>query len=263
MMNTIVRHLRSGIVVALIVLSLPIVATAATITMFLTDVDALYLGSQNDGTGAIYDATAYPGAAGGFDTTLADSLQAASFKLDSTALGTVVNVPGAGNTSDDMWGDLRVDQIGGNLPLNTINFNKGNDGGTYGFDWFLKPTNNGGAVGNFLRLGLTSVNVTITDGTQGPGKEFTVSGTATVLSQNLPFGLAFATGQLVQFTYSAPNPGIVAGGNGTIGTLGASGAMTITGTQLVPEPASIALLCTGGLMLGIGVLRRRSKSRAA
>src|SRR4051794_30650979 len=115
MMHTIARSMRSGIVVALVILSLPIVATAGTINMYLTDFDALYLGSQNDGLGAIYDATAYPGAAGGFDTTLADSLQAASFKLDSTPLGTVVNVPGAGNTSDDMWGDLRVDGVGGTL----------------------------------------------------------------------------------------------------------------------------------------------------
>src|SRR3954454_4112291 len=128
MIHTIVRSLRSGFLIALIVLSLPIVAAAGTITMYLTDFDALYLGSQNDGTGAIYDATAYPGATGGFDTTLADSLQAASFKLDSTALGTVVNVPGAGNTSDDMWGDLRVDSVGGTLLRNVINFNKGNDG---------------------------------------------------------------------------------------------------------------------------------------
>src|SRR6188474_3425086 len=106
MMYIIGRHLRSGIVIALIVLSLPIVGTAATITMYLTDFDTLYLGSQNDGTGAIYDATAYPGGNGGFDTTLADSLQAASFKLDSTPLGTLVNTPGASNTADDMWGDL-------------------------------------------------------------------------------------------------------------------------------------------------------------
>jgi hypothetical protein len=264
MMHTIAAPLRSAMLVALIVLSLPIVATAATITMYLTDFDTLYLGSQNDGTGAIYDATALPGATGGFDTTLAESLQAASFKLDSTALGTIVNVPGPGNGADDMWGDLRVNGVGGTLARNAINFNKGNNNGTFGFDWFTKAFNNGGAVGNYLQLGLTSVNVTITDGTLGPGKEFTVAGTATVLSQNLPFGLAFDTGQLVQFTYSAPNPGIVGSDpNNTTGVLAASGAMTITGTQVIPEPASIALVCAGGLMLGITVLRRPRNRRAA
>jgi hypothetical protein len=75
--------------------------------------------------------------------------------------------------------------------------------------------------------------------------------------------MAFDTGQLVQFTYSAPNPGIVGGSTvTTTGVLGASGAMTITGTQFqnqVPEPASIALFCT---VLGIGLLRRNSKKRA-
>ena len=50
----------------------------------------------------------------------------------------------------------------------------------------------------------------------------------------------------------------------TTGVLGASGAMTITGpADPVPEPASIALLCASGLILGIGALRRHRKSLAA
>jgi hypothetical protein len=161
-----------------------------------------------------------------------------------------------------MWGDLRVDAAGATLTRNAINFNRGNNIGNYGFDWFVKS---GNTLGNFLRLKLTSVNVTLIDGTVPPpgSSEFTVSGTATVLSQNLPFGLAFDTGQLVQFTYSAPAPGITGSSpTPTTGVLG-NGAMTITGAQVVPEPASIALICTGGLMLGIGVLRRNTKRRAA
>jgi len=260
MIHTIVRSLRSGIVIALIVLSLPIVATAGTITMYLTDFDVTYLGSANNGTGAIYDAIALPGADGTFVTTNADELQAASFKLDATPKGTLVDTPGSG--ADDMWGDLRVDAAGATLTRNAINFNRGNNIGNYGFDWFVKS---GNTLGNFLRLKLTSVNVTLIDGTVPPpgSSEFTVSGTATVLSQNLPFGLAFDTGQLVQFTYSAPAPGITGSSpTPTTGVLG-NGAMTITGAQVVPEPASIALICTGGLMLGIGVLRRNTKRRAA
>jgi hypothetical protein len=260
MMHIIGRSLRSGIVIALIVLSLPIVASAGTITMFLTDFDVTYLGSADNGTGAIYDAIALPGADGTFATANADQLQAASFKLDSTPKGTLVDTPGS--SADDMWGDLRVDAAGSTLTRNQINFNRGNDVGNIGFDWFVKS---GNTLGNFLRLKLTSVNVTLIDGTIPPpgSSEFTVSGTATVLSQNLPFGLAFDPGQLVQFSYSAPAPGITGvNPETTTGVLG-SGAMTITGTQLVPEPASIALICTGGLMLGIGVLRQNSKRRAA
>src|SRR3954451_3022549 len=139
MMHIIGRSLRSGIVIALIVLSLPIVASAGTITMFLTDFDVTYLGSADNGTGAIYDAIALPGADGTFATANADQLQAASFKLDSTPKGTLVDAPGS--SADDMWGDLRVDAAGSTLTRNQINFNRGNDVGNIGFDWFVKSGN--------------------------------------------------------------------------------------------------------------------------
>ena len=256
MMHTIAPRLRCGIVVALTVFSLPIVGTAGTISMFLTDFDVTYLGSATVG-GAIYDAISVNGANGSFNTNDADELQAASFKLDQTALGTLVDAPAP--SADDMWGDLRVNGIGGTLPRNTVNSGRGNNDGTFGFDWFLKPKNNGGGVGFFLRLGLTSMTVTLTD--LPPGAEaFTFSGLGTVLSQNLPFGLAFDTTQQVAFSYTAPKAGL-SGGSPATGALG-TGAITITGTQ-IPEPASIALLGTGGLMLGIGVFRRHGKRRAA
>jgi len=251
MIYTIAARLRCGIVVALAALSFPVATRAATITMYLTDFDVTYLGSADNATGAIYDAIALPGADGTFVTTNADQLQAASFKLDSTAKGTLVDTPGS--SADDMWGDMRVDGAGSTLTRNTINFNRGNNSGNYGFDWFLKS---GNTLGNFLRLKLTSVNVTLIDGTLPPpgSSEFSVSGTATVLSQNLPFGLAFDTGQLVQFTYSAPAPGITGSGpNPTSGVLG-GGSMTITGAQIVPEPATLAVTLLG--LVGLVAYRR-------
>jgi len=251
-----ITRLRFAALALSIVCGLPLVSSAATITMYLTDMDVTYLGSANNGNGSIYDAIAQPGADGTFVTANADELQAASFKLDSAALGTLVDTPGS--ATDNMWGDLRVDGAAagtGNLSTllrNVINFNKGANPGTYGFDWFVKS---GTTLGNFLRLGLTTVNVTLTDGTLGSGSEFTVSGTATVLGQNLPFGLAFAPGQLVSFSYSAPAPGIT-GTNptSTTGVLG-SGAMTITGIQ-VPEPVSAILMLSA--VIGCSALRRRS-----
>jgi len=259
MLHTITSRLRYGTFVGLIVCCLPAVSSAATITMFLTDMDVTYLGSANNGNGAIYDAIAQPGADGTFVTANSDELQAASFKLDAAALGTLVDAPA--NANDNMWGDLRVDGAAagpGNLSTllrNAINFNKGADNGTYGFDWFVKS---GNTLGNFLRLGLTTVNVTLTDGVNGSGSDFTVSGIATVISQNLPFGLQFAPGQTVQFSYSAPAPGIT-GVNpvSTTGVLG-SGAMTITGIQ-VPEPATMMLIL--GAVVGCGALRRRNSAR--
>ncbi len=260
MMFTTALRLRSGIVVALAILILPTVCAAGTISMFLTDFDVTYLGSAPASAGvpgAIYDAISINGANGAFNTNDADELQAASFKLDQTALGTLVDSPVP--TGDDMWGDLRVNGIGGSIPRNTVNAGLGNDDGTFGFDWFLKPKNNGGGVGFFLRLGLTNLTVTLTD--LPPGAEaFTFSGLGTVLSQNLPFGVAFDTSQKVAFSYTAPKAGL-SGGNPSTAAIG-SGAITITGVQ-IPEPAPIALLGTGGLMLGIGVVRRNGKRRVA
>ena len=252
MKRSIATCLGCVIVVTFIALSLPTVEAAPIITMSLTDFDAGYLASAPVG-GAIYDGIYVNGANGAFNTNDADQLQAASFKSDQTAVGTLVDTPAS--SVDDMWGDLRVDGVGSSIPLNVINFGLGNNDGTYGFDWFLKPKNNGGAVGFFLRLGLTNLTVTLTDFPPNAGA-FTFSGVGTVLSQNLPFGLAFDTTQKVAFSYTSARaafsgitPPIAAGGNG---------AITITTTR-VPEPGSIALFCAGGTMLGIGAPQRRRK----
>jgi hypothetical protein len=103
------------------------------------------------------------------------------------------------------------------------------------------------------------MNVSLTDIPPG-GEAFTFTGLATVLSQNLPFGLAFNTSQPVAFSYTAPRPGL-SGGDPATAAIG-SGAMTITGVE-VPEPASIALIFACALLLGIAAARRQGKKRAA
>jgi hypothetical protein len=257
-MLRIVTRMGYGLVVSLIIVALPCTGRAGTITMFLTDFDVSYLGSAPVG-GAIFDAIAVSGATGTFDHLNADELQAASFKVDNNAVGTVVDT--VGSTTDDMFGDLRINNVGASIPRNIINFGLGNDGGTFGFDWFIKSTNPLGAATNFLRLGLTNVNVSLTDIPPG-GEAFTFTGLATVLSQNLPFGLAFDPNQPIAFSYTAPKAGL-SGGNPATGAIG-SGALTITGTQqVIPEPASIVLLSMGWSLFGLALHARYRRRRVA
>src|SRR3954462_3219912 len=130
MLHCVATRLRFGFVVALMVLCLPVVGAAGTITMFLTDFDVTYLGSAPIG-GAIYDAISVNGANGTFNTLDSDKLQAASFKSDATPLGTLVDT--TGSNTDDMWADLRENGVGASITRNVINFGLGNDGGTFGF----------------------------------------------------------------------------------------------------------------------------------
>jgi hypothetical protein len=132
------------------------------------------------------------------------------------------------------------------LALNTPLVNVGNNGGGFGFDWFTQSGNN-------LRLGITSLdNVLVTNNV------FFFTGRATVLSQNLPFGLAFVPNSVV-FAYTATLPSL----NGVSPTRFAqgSGALTISGQQ-IPEPGTIGLLCVGVAVLGLAAAARlRSKSK--
>jgi hypothetical protein len=221
-------------IVTFTTLGLPTHGAAANITMSLTDFDVVYLGSAQVG-GALYDGGGpFDAANGSFDTSDADQLQAASFKSDQTAVGTLVDAPAS--SADDMWANLHINGVGSSIPLDVINFGLGNNDGTYGFDWFLRPKNNAGGVGFFLRLGLTNVTVTLTDFPNN-AFGFTFSGAGTVLSQNLPFGLAFDTTQRVAFSYTSARAGF----SGIVPPIaaGGSGAITITTTK-VPEPASFA-----------------------
>lgn len=234
MIQLIHRRASVRIIVALAALFVPLAAQGATIHMILSDVDAQYNGEASGNTGSIYDTIGQPG--GNLNPAEADTVKTAVFEVDTTHFGTLVDAPGAA-----MYGDLRVNGVGGTLPLNTLNTNVGSNGGGFGFDWFTQSGNN-------VRLGINSLdNVMITNNV------FFFSGTATLLSQNLPFGLAFAPSSSIAFSYTATRPSI----NGVSPTDFAqgSGALTISG-ELIPEPATIGL-ATALAVFGIGVLRRR------
>jgi hypothetical protein len=240
MIQTIQRCASVGIIVAIAAVCLPLAAEGATINMILSDVDVQYNGEASGNTGSIYDTIGQPG--GNLNPTEADTVETAVFEVDTTHIGTIVDAPGAA-----MYGDMRVNGVGGSLPLNTLNTNVGSNGGGFGFDWFTQ-------TGNNLRLGISSLsNVLIANNL------FFFSGTATVLSQNLPFGLAFVPNSTVAFSYTSSTAPSLNGTSPTFFAQG-SGALTITG-ELIPEPATISLLGLGLTVLAAGAIRRRSAVR--
>ena len=232
------RRRTPGIVLAAVAaLCLPLAASGATINMILSDMDVLYNGEAAGNTGSIYDLIGHPG--GNLNSAEADVVEAATFELDTTHLGTLMDSPG--NT---MSGDMRINGVGGSLALNTLHANIGSNGGGFGFDWFTQSGNN-------LRLGINSLdNFLLTNNV------LFFTGTASVVSQNLPFGLAFVPDSVV-FSYTATLPSL----NGVSPTRMAagSGALTISGQQ-IPEAATIILFCTGTAALAIGLLPRRRSS---
>jgi hypothetical protein len=225
---------------ALAALCLPAAADGATINMILSDMDVSYFGGAAGNTGSLFDTIGHPG--GNLNAAEADEVETAVFEVDMTHVGTLMTSPG--NTIST---DLRVNGVGASLALNTFLTNIGSNGGGFGLDWFTQ-------AGNNLRLGINSVDLLLTNNV------FFFTGTATVLSQNLPFGLAFVPNQNVVFSYTATLPGINGagggGGNTTTGAMG-SGALTISG-EAIPEPATIALLCTAVSILGAGAIRPRA-----
>jgi hypothetical protein len=207
----------------------PLAAQGATINMILSDMDVIYNGQASGNTGSLYDVIGQPG--GNLSASEADEVETAVFEVDTTHVGTLMN--SAGST---LSADLRVNGVGANLPLNTLVTNVGSNGGDFGFDWFTQ-------AGNNLRLGINALdNILLTNNV------LFFSGEATVLSQNLPFGLAFVPNSEVVFSYTATLPSL----NGVSPTqmAGGSGALTISGT-LVPEPGTFGLVSIGAVLLGI------------
>jgi hypothetical protein len=213
----------------------PLAAQGATINMILSDMDVIYNGQASGNTGSIYDVIGQPG--GNLNAAEADEVETAVFEVDTTHVGTLMN--SAGNT---LSADLRVNGVGPTLALDTLHTNLGSNGGGFGFDWFTQSGNN-------LRLGISALeNVLITNNV------LFFAGTATVLSQNLPFGLAFVPNSNVVFSYTATLPSL----NGVSPTqmAGGSGALTISGT-LIPEPGAIGLLSLGAVLFGFSAASRR------
>jgi hypothetical protein len=227
------RRATGSFLAVLVALGVPLVAHGATINMVLSDVDVTYFGDASNNAGSIFDTIGQPG--GNLNPAEADVVEAVTFEVDTTHRGTLMNSPGSA-----LYGDMRINGVGATLPLNTLLTNRGSNGNVFGFDWFTQSGNN-------LRLGINAVDVLLSNNV------FFFNGTATILSQNLPFGLAFAPGQPVAFSYTATLPSLN-GANPTQSAMG-SGALTISG-ELIPEPGTIGLLVLGAVIVGGAVLPR-------
>jgi hypothetical protein len=227
------RRATGSFLAVLMALCVPLVAHGATINMVLSDVDVTYFGDASNNSGSIFDTIGQPG--GNLSPAEADVVEAVTFEVDTTHTGTLMNSPGSA-----LYGDMRINGVGATLPLNTLLTNRGSNGNVFGFDWFTQSGNN-------LRLGINAVDVLLTNNV------FFFTGTATVLSQNLPFGLAFAPGT-VAFSYTATLPSLN-GVNPSQSAMG-SGALTISG-ELIPEPGTIGLLAVGGALVAGAMMRRR------
>jgi hypothetical protein len=206
--------------------------------MILSDMDVTYFGDANNNAGSIFDTIGQPG--GNLNASEADVVEAATFEVDTTHIGTLMNEPGGA-----LYGDMRINGVGPSIPLNALQTGRGSNGNVFGFDWFSQSGNN-------LRLGINSVDVLLTNNV------FFFTGTATILSQNLPFGLAFAP-EPVAFSYTATRPSLN-GANPAQMAMG-SGALTISG-ELIPEPGTMGLLAIGAAMVGSAVMPRRRSSRS-
>jgi len=226
------------VIIAVIILAcVPLPASAGNINVILSDMDLTYFGSAAGNTGSVYDTIGVAG--GNLKDTEADELETAVFELDMALVGTMMN-----DANTDLYGDLKIDGVGSTILLSTFHPGIGSNGGGFGFDWFASS-------GEYLRLGIDSVDLYLSKGV------FFFTGTATVIDQDLPFGLAFDTAEDVSFSYTATLPGIV-GGDPASSAM-ASGAMTISGVMAVPEPAAVALL--GVSVLALYVTRRRRRWR--
>jgi hypothetical protein len=237
MLSSILRRATRSILLALIACGVPAAAHAGTINIILSDMDVNYLG------GALFDAMG--GITGGTLTPgTSDSISTAVFELDGVIQG---GGPLVDDAPDSLHADFLIAGIAPSLLKGVFIPLTGNNNGAFGFDLFIDPP---GAAppAALLRLGTDDVSLLISNGV------FFFTGQATVLSQNLPFGLTLTASQPVQFSYTATLPGVP--NSATISNAIGSGAFTISGVS-TPEPGTAGMLCLGLFMLRLGIARRQ------
>lgn len=236
MFHPIRRRAALSIFAAVTGFCLPLAAQGATINIILSGMDVTYFGGAAGNTGSLYDSIAHPG--GDLDSTESDEVTTALFQLDMNDVGLLTST-----AADRIWGDFKVDGVGSTLAPGVLHDAIGTNGGTFGFDLFTTS-------GDQLRLGIDTVDLLVTNNV------FFFTGNASLLSQNLPFGLAFDSNEPIVFSYTATLPGL--NGGPPVGGAMGSGALTISGT-LIPEPATAAMFIFGGVLsIGLGFRRRRA-----
>lgn len=214
---------------------MPALAQAGTINIILSDMDITYRAAD----AALYDV----------DIDGNNQLPSEADPLASAALevnGSLVN-----SLMGTMYGDLLVSGMPASIPLGALSAPIGNAGGGFGFTWWT-------ASGDRLRIGLTSIQVLPLDiPVSGFPDTVLMVATGTILEQVLPSfgGMLFDPAQTVQLSYASSDAGLVINGANTTGFM-ASGALTITGVMVIPEPSSLSLIGLIGLAAaGIGSRR--------
>lgn len=217
--------------VALVTMCLPLVAHGGTINIILANMDVSYLGSISSpgGPGAFFDAMGgYSG--GSLNPATADHITSAVFEFDNAVLGSITTGGGT-----NIYGDLKIDGVGASIPKGVFLPAAGNNGGGFGFDFFTN-------TGYKLRLGINQISLFLNDGIF----LFFGQGTLNLADQALPFNLQF-TNPNVRFSFTATSVSVPNSTNATIAM--GSGAFTITGEGIIPEPATFGLLCLGTLVV--------------
>jgi hypothetical protein len=241
MLGSIRRRAAQSVLATLAACCIPLAAQAATINIFLTDMDVAYSGTMSGGI--LFDFMGGP-TGGSFVEATADDITSADFEVDSTNVGSLSNTAADG---DDLHVDLRITNIGATIPKNVFLPTVGNNGFTFGLDFFTD-------TGSFLSLDTDEVSVFISNNT------FFITGEVQLDQQNLPFGLAFDPTQPIQFSFSANFPSVPAGPTGTLMTSAVgSGVLTISGTA-IPEPSTYVMLISGLVVIGLALVHNKRRT---
>ena len=232
----------------LLVCCLPWVASAGLVNIILSDADVTY--SASTGAGAIFDVVAFPGRdMTPLDDELSDPISAADFELD----GGPPPASGGNNTimfgDDNMYLDLRIDGLGGPLPSGTLLNGTGANGDNFGIDWFTDS-------GNHLQM-----NIDVIDLLVSPAVFFFTGEVTSIVDQNLPFGLALDDSNMampIQISYTATLPAVAQAS--TLFMAGGSGALTISGPMVIPEPGVLQMMLLGLIGMGTVWAGRRNDS---
>lgn len=176
---------------------------------------------------------------GGLDSN--DARQFSSLEIEVGGVSQVMLM----NPPDDLFGDLKITNLGSELMTGALITGAGGAGdpNAFGFDFFTPG-------GDVLQIGIADIDYTLVT-TGIPGLNFfNWFAEGKVLNQSLPNGIAYAEDVLI--SYTATEVMVMDGANG-VRSLLASGAMTITG-EFIPEPTSLVLVAAG---IAVSGLRRR------